>query len=84
MVSSHGRASPGPQARHNYQVVLKDDGLEIEIGSIGVHAAEYWAWGIVIPKRDVDTLGTGKDRKHSMKQFRAAWDKFSCRSRSVD
>jgi hypothetical protein len=31
----------------------------------------------VIPERDVDTLGTGKDRKHCAKQFRVAWHKFS-------
>jgi len=71
-----------PQAIDNHRVVLKDDGLELEIGSIGVQhgsgATEYWAWGIdnVIPMREVDTQGTGKDRKDCMKQFRAAWDVF--------
>jgi hypothetical protein len=44
-----------PQARDNYGVLLKDEGLELEISSIGVQhgsgATEYWAWGIdnVIP-----------------------------------
>jgi hypothetical protein len=36
-----------PQAHDNYRVLLKDDGLEIEIGSIGIQhgsgAAEHWA-----------------------------------------
>jgi len=42
-------------------------------------ATEYWAWGIdnVIPMREVDRQGTGKDRKECMRRFRAAWDKFS-------
>jgi hypothetical protein len=31
----------------------------------------------VIPMREVDAQGTGKDRKDCMKRFRAAWDKFS-------
>jgi hypothetical protein len=72
-----------PQAHDNYRVVLKDDGLETEIGSIGIQhgsgAIEYWARGIdnVIPMREVDAQGTGKDRKDCMKRFRAAWDKFS-------
>jgi hypothetical protein len=39
-----------PQARDNYRVVLKSDGLELEIGSIGIQhgngATEFWAWGI--------------------------------------
>jgi len=36
-------------------------------------------WGIdtVILMRVADTQGTGKDRKDCMKQFRAAWDRFS-------
>jgi hypothetical protein len=72
-----------PQAIDNYRVLLKDDGLEVEIGSIGIQhgsgTTEYWAWGIdtVIPMREVDAQGIGKDRKHCMRQFRAAWDRFS-------
>lgn len=72
-----------PQAQHNYRVVLKDDGLAVEIGSIGIQhgsgTAEAWAWGIdnVIPMREAETQGSGKDRKDCMKQFRAAWDRFS-------
>ncbi len=68
-----------PQAHDNYRVVLKDDGLEIEIGSIGVQF-EGWHWGLdtAIPMREVDEQeGTGKGRKDCMRQFRAAWDRFS-------
>jgi hypothetical protein len=67
----------------SYRVVLKDDGVEIEIGSIGVQhgrgATAGWVWGIdtVIPMREVESDGTGKDRKDCMKQFREAWDRFS-------
>jgi hypothetical protein len=72
-----------PQARDNYRVVLEEDGLEIEVGSIGVQhgngAAEHWVWAIdnVIPMRELDTQGTGDDRKDCMRQFKAAWEKFS-------
>jgi hypothetical protein len=72
-----------PQARDNYCVILKDDGLGVEIGPIGIQqgtgATDASAWGIdtVILMRVADTQGTGKDRKNSMKQFRAAWDRFS-------
>jgi len=47
-------------------------------GSIGVQF-ESWRWGIdsVIPMRGEATEGSGKDRKDCMKQFRAAWDRFS-------
>jgi hypothetical protein len=71
-----------PQAHDNYRVLLKDDGLELEIGSIGIQLGSgvtHWTLGIdtVIPMREVDAQGIGKDRKDCMKQFRAAWDKFS-------
>jgi len=72
-----------PQAHDNYRVVAKDDGPEIEIGSIGVRlgagTSEGWVWGIdtVIPMRDVESEGSGKDRADCMRRFRAAWDKFS-------
>ena len=38
-----------------------------------------WRWAIdnVIPIRDEDTAGIGKDRNDCMRQFRAAWEKFS-------
>jgi hypothetical protein len=64
-----------PQSRDNYRVVLKEDGDEIEIGSIGVQF-DGWAWGIdtVVPMREVEAEGTGKDRADCMRQFRAAWD----------
>ena len=60
---------------------MKDDGDEIELGSIGIqHTAglsSEWHWGIdcVIPMRDAQ--GAGKDRADCMRQFRAAWDRFS-------
>jgi hypothetical protein len=72
-----------PQAHDNYRVVLKDNGLETEIGSIGIQlgsgTAEGWAWAMdtVVPMREQDTAGSGKDRKDCMRQFRAAWDNFS-------
>ena len=72
-----------PQARDNYRVILKDDGQEIEIGSIGIQqgsaGSEHWTWAIdnVIPMREAEAQGRGKDRKDCIKQFRAAWDKFS-------
>ena len=72
-----------PQAWDNYRVILKDDGLEYEIGSIGIQqgsaGTEYWAWGIdtVVPMRDIGAQGRGKDREDCMRQFRASWDKFS-------
>jgi hypothetical protein len=68
-----------PQAHDNYRVIWKDDGTEIEIGSIGIQhgsgATEYWAWAIdtVIPMREIESRRTGKD---CMSQFRAAWDRF--------
>jgi hypothetical protein len=45
-----------PQAHDNYRVILKDDGQEIEIGSIGIqHAAgarTFWRWGDRYPGAD--------------------------------
>jgi hypothetical protein len=72
-----------PQAVDNYRVILKIDGTEYEIGSIGTKvftAAEtVWTWGIdtVIPMRAMETEGSGADRKDCEKQFRAAWERFS-------
>jgi hypothetical protein len=65
------------QAHDNYRVVLKDDGDEIEIGSIGVQF-EGWSWGIdtAIPMKETEAQGTGKDRADCMRQFRAAWDRL--------
>lgn len=67
-----------PQARASYRVVLKDNGDEIEIGSIGVQF-NSWAWAIdtAIPMRQVEAEGVGEDRADCMRQFRLAWDKFS-------
>jgi hypothetical protein len=52
-----------PQAHDNYRVLLKDDGLALEIGSIGIQhgsgATEDWLWAIdtAIPMREVDSQG---------------------------
>jgi len=62
-----------PQAHDNYRVVLKDYIPEIEIGSIGVqHNGWTWAIDTVIPMREMDAQGTGKDRKDCIRQFREA------------
>jgi hypothetical protein len=72
-----------PQAHDNYRVLFKDDGVEIEVGSIGIQhgsgTAEGWVWGIdnIVPMREAETDGTGKDRADCMRQFRAAWDRLS-------
>lgn len=72
-----------PQARYNYRVILRADGEEIEIGSIGIQhgtaGAKFWAWGIdnVIPMRETEAESTGKNRRHCMQKFRAAWERFS-------
>ena len=67
-----------PQAHDNYCVILKDDGVEIELGSIGV---QFDGWVRVIdslvPMRELETESSGKDRKDCMRQFRAAWNRFS-------
>jgi len=55
-----------PQAHDNYRVILKDDGLDVEVGSIGIQhgsgVTEHWAWGIdtVIPMRTHRTQGRGR------------------------
>jgi hypothetical protein len=72
-----------PAATDNYRVVLKLDGDQIEIGSIGVQhgtaSATVWKWGIdtVIPMRSADTEGRGADRGDCMRQFKAAWTRFA-------
>jgi hypothetical protein len=37
-----------PQARDNYRVILKQDGLEFQLGSIGVQHGGGWTW-VLIP-----------------------------------
>lgn len=67
------------QARDNYRVVLKTDGDEFEVGSIGITTFTSmdttWTWGIdtVLPMRDHQSEGRGSDRKDCMASFRAAW-----------
>jgi hypothetical protein len=73
------------QAHDNYRVIWRD-GIEVEIGSIGIQhgsaGAQHWAWGIdtAIPMREAEPQGTGRDRKDCMKQFQAAWDRVSADS----
>jgi hypothetical protein len=64
-----------PQAHDNYWVILKDDGLELEIGSIGAQF-DGWRCAIdnIIPLQDTEAEGIGKD---CMQQFWAAWDRLS-------
>ena len=56
-----------------YRVILKDDGDEVEIGSISVQhsagAEYYWKWAIDTTHQ---TQGRGTDRKDCIRQFRAA------------
>lgn len=72
-----------PQARDNYRVILKTETDEIEIGSIGVQTFTSqdmgWVWGIdtVIPMRDLESEGRGRDRRDCMAQFKAAWKRFA-------
>jgi hypothetical protein len=68
-----------PQAHENYRVILKLDGDEFEIGSIGIQDGAAWAWGIdtVIPMRELEAQGVGRDRRDCMKQFKPAWERFA-------
>ena len=67
-----------PQALENYRVILKQEGGDVEIGSVGIHGS-MWRWGIdtVIPMRSFETEGRGRTRKDCMRQFRAAWQRFA-------
>ena len=66
-----------------YRVILKDDGDEVEIGSISIQhsagAQYYWKWAIdtVIPMRAFETSGRGKDRTDCMQLFKAARERFA-------
>ena len=66
-----------------YRVILKDDGDEVEIGSISIqHSASaqyYWKWAIdtVIPMRAHQTEGRGTDRADCMRKFIEAWARFA-------
>src|SRR5690349_17584460 len=74
------KVEPGREA---YRVVLKDDGTETEIGSIGPQhetgAVMRWAWAIdtVIPMREAEQMGHGVDRKDCQAKFKAAWEAFA-------
>jgi len=71
-----------PQAIDNYRVILKHEGLDFEVGSIGIQhggaGSVFWAWAIdtVVPMRDVTAQGRGQDREDCMRLFRAAWERF--------
>jgi hypothetical protein len=77
------RKTSHPQASDNYRVVLKIDETEFEIGSIGtqgsIGATTVWIWGLdtVIPMRETESEGRGTDRRDCMRQFKAAWERFS-------
>ena len=66
------------QAHDNYRVIVKDEGVDIEVGSIGVQF-DGWLWGIdnIVPMSEAGGEGSGKDCKDCMRKFRAAWDRFS-------
>ena len=68
-----------PQAHNNYRVILKGEDGEFEIGSIGIQHDGGWTWGIdtVMPMRDFETQGEGRDRQDCMRQFKAAWERFA-------
>ena len=67
----------------NYRVILKQDGEEIGLGSIGVQnltgARAGWRWGIdtVVPMRELESEGEGRDKADCMRQFKAAWQRFA-------
>jgi hypothetical protein len=67
-----------PQATDSFRVIVKEDGDEIEVGSIGVRF-DGWHWGIdcVVPMRELEMDGSGKDRRDCMEQFRAAWNRLA-------
>jgi hypothetical protein len=75
-----------PQAKNSYRVVLRTDGEEFEIGSVGVQnttgAGSVWHWGIdtVIPMRELESGGEGSDRQDCAIRFKAAWQPF-CKDR---
>jgi hypothetical protein len=64
-------------APENYRVIIRDS-VEIEIGSIG-RQFDGWFWGIdtVLPMRQMEAEGYGKDRADCMRKFRAAWERFA-------
>ena len=72
------KSDEGQMGPEIYRVILKDDGDEVEIGSISVQhsagAQHYWKWAIDTTHQ---TQGRGTDRKDCIPQFRAAWEKFS-------
>jgi hypothetical protein len=57
-------------------VILKQDGEEIELGSIGVQnltgTGAGWRWGIdtVVPMRELESEGEGRDKADCMRRLR--------------
>lgn len=72
-----------PQAQNAYRVILKSVDGEMEIGSIGTQFKAgpdlVWRWGIdtVVPMRETESEGNGKDRKDCERLFKAAWERFA-------
>jgi hypothetical protein len=66
--------------RENYRVILKLDGEEFEIGSIGIKtftsSDTAWTWGIdtVLPMCTHQSEGCGADRNDCMVRFSRDWD----------
>ena len=67
-----------PQAHDNYRVILKCEGDEVEIGSIGIRH-NGWSLGIdtVIAMRAHEIQGEGNGRRDCMRRFKAAWERFA-------
>jgi hypothetical protein len=86
----HG-AAPSSQgysptvADDNYRVVLKDDGLEIEIGSIGIQF-DGWRWvtDTAIPMRDMEGRGQWQGAQGLHEAVSSGLGQVQRRSRSVD
>ena len=75
---------PTPQY-DNYRIILKREGDEVEIGSIGIQHGAVWSWGIdtAIPMRAHEVQGQGRDRRDCMKQFKVACDRFAADEASL-
>jgi hypothetical protein len=52
-----------PQADNNYRVIIKDEGAEIELGSIGVQF-DGWHWGIGGMSQYDDPTGSSDEKPY--------------------
>jgi hypothetical protein len=61
---------------------IKDDGVEIELGSIGVQH-EGWVWGIdnIVPMIGEETDGVGKDRRLILPPIYPSWSYAKAQAR---